>query len=1167
MPTSPEAIAALIGKAIAPGFRDDLLAKGQARSMIWRDGELPPDAPSFSNLLSYDLLSYAYALMNQGLRLLDQEVELEVARRAFENAASAIEAVIARGPFNNERDFHRLIAGACYHLARYSARAFSLLHTGLTEANLTDPERALALIILRDLDALEALIAEARLDGRAKDGTLVEMLAGMEKLAGKDPLSQEDEDPGEGLFDVVDIALSDNFMAALGTAMLAFERGERDLLERGLAQLRIGLASADELNLVPQWWCHRLAIHLLSDLWSSSFHERLPLVPPGDGLADWAEYRELFIATLLRRGRAEIDLWPSQIDAASRALNLADNMVVSLPTGAGKTRVAELCILACLAAGRRVVFVTPLRALSAQTEVTLLRTFQPLGKTVSSLYGAIGVSDVDEDFMRDSNIIVATPEKLDFAMRNDPDLLNDVGLVVLDEGHMIGLTEREVRYEVQIQRLLRRDDAIGRRIICLSAILPDGKQLDDFTAWLTGDQAGGLVKKDWRPTRLRFGEVAWKADHARLDISLGAEQPWIESFLTASLPNGRRTRAYPCNQRELCIATAWTLVAESHSVLIFCPLRRSVEPFAKSIVDLAKRGTLPSVLECDPAVLDNALAIGAEWLGEDSAILACLRLGVAIHHGALPTPFRKEVERLLRDGVLKVTISSPTLAQGLNLSATTLIFHGLTRNREQIDIAEFRNVVGRAGRAYVDVEGLVLLPMFDKVAPSRKRWRAMIEDAKGKEMESGLLRLVLSLIGRMATKHGLKNVEALLAYLAGNADWVFPVLPRERAEEALIQRGRWAGFLTTLDTAILSMLGEREVADADIEVTLDEVLTSSLWSRRLINRTENFRRVLNAGLAARARYIWGRTSATQRRGYFLAGVGLGTGAELDAAAPELNELLATANGAILNDDNQSAIAAITAFAEKAFTIDPFAADELPGDWPTILRSWLKGETIASLATGREDDVLQFVEHALVYRLPWAMEAVRVRAIANSDTLESGVMMEDLELGVAVAAVETGTLNQSAAVLMRAGFSSRIAAISAATQTKATFASMSEMRKWLREDEIAAGTIDPDWPTTESHGLWLQFIESLSPARRSRWRKRESTLEVLWDDGSANAGTPVRLHNDRGGTLVLDADFTRLGRLKSPINQGRLGLVQARVADDEDYLDVTYLGPNDLKTGK
>jgi replicative superfamily II helicase len=154
-------------------------------------------------------------------------------------------------------------------------------------------------------------------------------------------------------------------------------------------------------------------------------------------------------------------LWPSQIEAASRAVNQTDNLVVSLPTSAGKTRIAELSILRCLAGGRRAIVVTPLRALSAQTEATLQRTFGPLGKTISALYGSIGVSGFDEDAIRGRDIVVATPEKLDFALRNDPSLLDDVGLLVFDEGHMIGSGEREVRYEVQIQRLLRRQDAIN----------------------------------------------------------------------------------------------------------------------------------------------------------------------------------------------------------------------------------------------------------------------------------------------------------------------------------------------------------------------------------------------------------------------------------------------------------------------------------------------------------------------------------------------------------------------------------------------------------------------------------------------------------------------------------------------------------------------------------
>ena len=96
---------------------------------------------------------------------------------------------------------------------------------------------------------------------------------------------------------------------------------------------------------------------------------------------------------------------------------------------------------------------------------------------------ASGLSSGDEDALRTREIVIATPEKLDFALRNDPTLISDVGLIVLDEGHMIGPSEREIRYETLVQRLLRRPDAAERRIVCLSAILPGGDELNDLTGW------------------------------------------------------------------------------------------------------------------------------------------------------------------------------------------------------------------------------------------------------------------------------------------------------------------------------------------------------------------------------------------------------------------------------------------------------------------------------------------------------------------------------------------------------------------------------------------------------------------------------------------------------------------------------------------------------------
>jgi hypothetical protein len=130
MPTSPEAISAAITDAAATGFRGRLIARGQARAMIWREGVLPAGT-GLSAQLSFDLHSYGYGLLGLGLRLLELGGDPAQARVAFEQAATALEAVMAKGNrAEADRDFHFVMAAASYHLAHLSARAYSSLRSG-----------------------------------------------------------------------------------------------------------------------------------------------------------------------------------------------------------------------------------------------------------------------------------------------------------------------------------------------------------------------------------------------------------------------------------------------------------------------------------------------------------------------------------------------------------------------------------------------------------------------------------------------------------------------------------------------------------------------------------------------------------------------------------------------------------------------------------------------------------------------------------------------------------------------------------------------------------------------------------------------------------------------------------------------------------------------------
>lgn len=1169
MPSTIEEIEGLIGEAITTGFRGRLLERGLARSMIWVDGELPEGAPQFSERLSYDLLSYGYALLSLALRLRELGGNEILSKAAFEKAAAAITDVLHNGdPENSERGFHKVLAASAYHLGGFSAKAFSLIHGNIMSVNLSRMEVAISQLMLRRFSTLEESIIEWKYSGEGSDtsiSTWIETEIG--ELGERIGTDLQPEDYGITSIELpaVDLALTDNYYSSILEFLFALETGEQQFVDQAIERIQNSLDVCAEMNLLPQWWVLRITKHLISDLWQSSFHQVIPPTPLHGDSSEWENLRWLYIASLFKRNKSEIDLWPSQLDGAKRAVDESDDLVISLPTSAGKTRIAELCILRCLSLGKRVLFITPLRALSAQTESSLRKTFLPLGKSVSSLYGSIGTSDFEQDVLKSRDIVVGTPEKLDFAIRNDPTVIDDVGLIILDEGHMIGLNEREINYEVQIQRLLKREDSHLRRIVCLSAILPDGDQFEDFVGWLRQDKEGQAITSDWRPTDLRFGEIFWHGTAARIDFTIGDEQPFIPNYIQPFVPPlrnpGLRTTSFPNNAQELTLAAAWRLTEDNHTVLIYCPQRSSVDALATRIIDLHKRGALNSVLSVPEQNLELAKVLGQEWLGENHPIVECLDIGVAVHHGALPTAFRKEMEKLLQQGALKITVSSPTLAQGLNLSATAVIVHSLYRSGDLIDVSEFKNVIGRAGRAFVDTHGLVLHPIFDKHAYRKMKWRGLVNDANARNMESGLFLLVLSFVNRMAASLQTTTITDVLDYVTNNATaWNSPHIENETVEQSEEQKVAWDKHLVNLDTALLSLLGEEDIPIGEIPDKLDEILQSSLWQRRLNRRPEAIT-LFNSVLSQRAQYIWSCTTANQRRGYFLAGVGLDSGQRLDLISDQANLLLVSANAYIAANELPLAIATISELAELIFDIPPFVPHIFPNDWKGILNIWLRGEQIGDNTFLNAEETLRFIEDGLVYRLPWGIEAIRVRAQANGDVIADGATIDDFELGLAVPSIENGTLNRSAALLMQAGFNSRKAAIYAVESTNASFTSSRGLKTWLKSDQVLALTRSLTWPTLETSSLWISFVKEYRPQADLVWDFIESQLPATWlGENPPDDDTIVRIVNqDQGTTKIISPDGEQIGELSVHYNLLKNGAYSAKVKGNGQFLDALYCG--------
>ena len=177
-------------------------------------------------------------------------------------------------------------------------------------------------------------------------------------------------------------------------------------------------------------------------------------------------------------------------------------------------------------------------------------------------------------------------------------------------------------------------DAASRRIVCLSAILPDGEELDDLTGWIRHDAPGDAVRSSWRPTRQRFGTLIWRGTSARLNFDLNVRGPFLARFVEQIPPRGSQKKPFPREMKDLTLFAAWNFSAQDKRTLVFCTQANWVEGYGVMALDLVNRGYLPSLLD-KPEAISRALEVGREWLGGGHPAVESLKIGVAIHHGGL----------------------------------------------------------------------------------------------------------------------------------------------------------------------------------------------------------------------------------------------------------------------------------------------------------------------------------------------------------------------------------------------------------------------------------------------------------------------------------------------------------------------------------------------------
>ena len=343
-----------------------------------------------------------------------------------------------------------------------------------------------------------------------------------------------------------------------------------------------------------------------------------------------------------------ISLYPAQDEAVIEIVS-GQNLILSTPTGTGKSLVAVAAHFAALADGRRTYYTAPIKALVSEKFFSLVEVF-----------GAenVGMVTGDSAVNADAPIVCCTAEILaNLALRQGPDA--EVGQIVMDEFHFYGDPDRGWAWQVPLLTLPQA------QFILMSATLGDVTDLAADLTRRTGRETAVVTGVE-RPVPLHFFYETTPIHETIEDLLHTDRAPvYIVHFSQAA-----------AMERAQALASAKVATREQRDEIAeLIGGFRFTTSFGKTLARL-------------------------------------LRLGIGVHHAGMLPKYRRLVEQLAQRGLLRVICGTDTLGVGINVPIRTVLLTALTKfdgtRMRQLNAREFHQIAGRAGRAGFDTAGTVV---------------------------------------------------------------------------------------------------------------------------------------------------------------------------------------------------------------------------------------------------------------------------------------------------------------------------------------------------------------------------------------------------------------------------------------------------------------------------
>lgn len=428
-----------------------------------------------------------------------------------------------------------------------------------------------------------------------------------------------------------------------------------------------------------------------------------------------------FIEENLSNGNRYIySLLPSQRDAISDVLTPKKSIVVGMPTSAGKSFLAEMQILFSIHNYKTsdftptVCYIVPTNALIDQVKIDLQSDFKGFEFNIETALPYYDVDEIENEILtrKHIDILISTPEKLEALVRQNHPAIQNTRLVIMDEAHNLGDKSRGSKFELVLSSV--KQNMKEANFLLLSPFISNAREIGEWLA--DSPRNADTISVEWSPTKQYIGcnLLNNKKTESFLQFyksprnQLGTEN--IEIVLSLNPQEVKEDLALKSvnNIVRLCVVLN-DFIEQEGNILVLCGGRGTTSKLASYAKRYFRDKDMLPDMSGDEEI-QRAIEIVKLENGDSDPLIGCLKSGVCYHNSGLSGLVKEAIEELIRNNKIKLIFATTTLAQGMNFPINTVIFDTVKlRNKGKLSNAEFWNIAGRAGRAYKDKEGYIIL--------------------------------------------------------------------------------------------------------------------------------------------------------------------------------------------------------------------------------------------------------------------------------------------------------------------------------------------------------------------------------------------------------------------------------------------------------------------------